>query len=99
MLATIFDKYYANVEKKENKEERMIVDTPRGVTYPYPILVGYADTDSQIHHFSGISFDKVRIPVSDTYCIGYPYPYWCNTVQDTFDREKYALDFSKMSVN
>jgi hypothetical protein len=56
MLATIFDKYYANVEKKENKEERMIVDTPRGVTYPYPILVGYADTDSQIHHFSGISF-------------------------------------------
>jgi len=31
-------------------------DTPRGVTYPYPILIGYADTDTRIHHFSGFSF-------------------------------------------
>jgi hypothetical protein len=49
--------------------------TPRGVTYPYPILVGYTDTDTRIHHFSEISFQKVRIRVSDMYCIGYPYPY------------------------
>jgi hypothetical protein len=54
------------------------MDASRRVTYPYPILVGYADTDTRIHHFSGISFDKVRIRVSDTYCIGYPYPYSCN---------------------
>jgi hypothetical protein len=47
--------------------------------YLYPILVGYVDTNTQIHHFSGISFDNVRIRVSDTYCIGYPYPYSCNT--------------------
>jgi hypothetical protein len=47
--------------------------------YPYPILVGYADTDTRIHHFSGISFDNVRIRVSDTYCIGYPYLYSRNT--------------------
>ena len=53
-------------------------DTLRGVTYPYPILVGYADTDTRIHHFSGFSFEKVCIRVSDTYCIRYSYPYSCN---------------------
>ena len=53
-------------------------DTPRGLTYPYPILVGYADTDTRIHHFSGFSFEKVCICVSDTYCIRYSYPYSCN---------------------
>jgi hypothetical protein len=53
-------------------------DTSRGVTYLYPILIGYADTDTQIHHFSGFSFDEVHIRVSDTYCIGYLYPYSCN---------------------
>jgi hypothetical protein len=59
------------------------------MTYPYPILVGYADTDTRIHHFSGISFDKVRIRVSDTYCIGYPYPYSCNIVKHLQKLEKY----------
>jgi hypothetical protein len=54
--------------------------------YPYPILVGYADTDTRIHHFSGISFDNVRIRVSDTYCIGYPYPYSRNTGGDWVER-------------
>jgi hypothetical protein len=50
--------------------------------YPYLILVGYADTDTQIHHFSGFSFDKVCIRVSDTYCIGYQYLYSCNIDDD-----------------
>jgi hypothetical protein len=54
------------------------MDTPREVTYPYPILIGYTDTDTQIHHFSEIYFEKVCIRVSDTYRIGYPYPYSCN---------------------
>jgi hypothetical protein len=54
------------------------MDTPEGVTYLYPILVGYADTDTRIHYFTESSFEKVRIRVSDTYCIGYPYPYSCN---------------------
>ena len=31
-------------------------DTPRGVTYTYLILVGYTDTDTQIHYFSGFCF-------------------------------------------
>jgi hypothetical protein len=53
-------------------------DTPKRVTYLYLILAGYADTDTRIHHFSGFSFEKVCIRVSDTYCIGYPYPYSCN---------------------
>ena len=46
--------------------------------YPYPILVGYADTDTRIHRFSVFSFEKVCIRVSDTYCIRYSYPYSCN---------------------
>jgi len=49
-----------------------------GVTYPYPILVGYTNMDTQIHHFSGFSFEEMCIRVSDTYCIGYSYPYSCN---------------------
>jgi hypothetical protein len=50
------------------------MDTPRGVMYLYPILVRYTDTDTRIHHFSEIYFEKVRIRVSDTYRIGYAYP-------------------------
>ena len=46
--------------------------------YPYLILVGYADTDTRIHHFSGFCFEKVCIHVSDTYCIRYSYPCSCN---------------------
>jgi hypothetical protein len=61
------------------------MDTPRTVMYAYPILVGYMDTDTRIHHFSEISFEKVRILVSDTYRIGYPYQYSCNI--DRNDRE------------
>jgi len=28
----------------------------KGVMYLYPILVGYVDTDTRIHHFSGFFF-------------------------------------------
>jgi len=73
-------------------------DTPSEVTYPYPILVGYADTDTQIHYFSGFFFEKVCIRVSDTYCIGYSYPYSCN-VGGRYGRtcitgNKYAIIYS-----
>jgi hypothetical protein len=52
------------------------MDTPRGVT----IRIGYS-SDTRIHYFNGISFDKVRIRVSDTYCIEYSYPYSCNIAE------------------
>jgi hypothetical protein len=50
----------------------------KGVMYPYPILVRYTNMCTRIHHFSGFSFEKVCIFVSDTYCIRYPDLYSCN---------------------
>jgi hypothetical protein len=58
-------------------------DTPYGLTYLYPILIRYADTDTRIHHSSGFSSDRV--------CIRYSYPYSCNIAASSWFPECMGL--------
>ena len=106
-LYLMLDAYGVRFDVMENLENFLVfgwtkqlcyTDTPKKVTYPYPILVGYADTDTRIHYFSRFSFEKMRIRVSNTYCIEYSYPYSCNIAKQGLRTQESTIPFLWFTV-